>query len=203
MSSPYKESAKNSSPSANFITSGQFLADYVAELKAKEDSDGSESSSVFDVWERQPVGIEEFLYGKNYLDLSITLSSAQLEFVDTLSNIFSDTPVTEGVLMAGQGSGKDTCSIFVGLRIVYLLTCLKSPQKYFNMEQNSFIDAINVAPNADLAKNIYFQTLSNILRAAPLFDPDVPGSIEYTATQSLINFPKNVRLISGNSENES
>ena len=91
MSSPYKESAKNSSPSANFITSGQFLADYVAELKAKEDSDGSESSNVFDVWERQPVGIEEFLYGKKYLDLSITLSPAQLKFVDTLSNIFSET----------------------------------------------------------------------------------------------------------------
>jgi len=123
--------------------------------------------------------------------------------VDTLSNIFSKDPVTEGVLMAGQGSGKDTCSIFVGLRIVYLLNCLRSPQKYFNMERNSFIDAINVAPNADLARNIYFQTLINVLKNSPLFDADRANSISYSATQTLINFPKNIRLISGNSENES
>ena len=71
------------------------------------------------------------------------------------------------------------------------------------MEQNSFIDAINVAPNADLARNIYFQTLSNILKNAPLFNSISSKSISYSATQTLINFPKNIRLISGNSENES
>ena len=191
------------SPSANFTTSGQFLTDWIEELKAKEQSDSDGSTGVFDVWERQPVDIETFLYDEKHLNLSITLSPPQLEFVETLSNIFTENPITEGVLMAGQGSGKDTCSIFVGLRIIYLLNCLKSPQKYFNMEVNSFIDAINVAPNADLARNIYFQTLINILRSAPLFDPDVPGSIKYTATQQVVNFPKNVRLISGNSENES
>ena len=202
MLSPSRGSGKSSSPSVNFTTSGQFLTDYITELASK-DSDVDVAEDIFNVWERTPVDIKEFLYGKDYLDLSITLSPPQLKFVDTLSNIFADEKITEGVLMAGQGSGKDTCSIFVGLRIVYLLNCLKSPQKYFNMEQNSFIDAINVAPNADLARNIYFQTLSNVLKNSPLFNIDNPNRISYSATQTLINFPKNIRLISGNSENES
>ena len=43
------------------------------------------------------------------------------------------------------------------------------------MERNSFIDAINVAPNADLARNIYFQTLINVLKNSPLFNPENPN----------------------------
>ena len=202
MLSPSNGSGKSSSPSVNFTTSGQFLADYISELTSKDPNEDV-TEDTFGVWERSPVDIKEFLYGEDNLNLSIRLSPPQLKFVDTLSNIFSETPVTEGVLMAGQGSGKDTCSIFVGLRIVYLLNCLKSPQKYFNMERNSFIDAINVAPNADLARNIYFQTLINVLKNSPLFSADNPNRISYSATQTLINFPKNIRLISGNSENES
>ena len=183
----------------DFTTSGQWLIDALG--ISSDDSKDTKSDNT--VWDTTPVDIETFLYGEEYLNLSIRLSEPQLAFVDSLSNIFSDSPITEGVLMAGQGSGKDTCSIFVGLRIVYLLHCLRSPQKYFKMDKNSFIDAINVAPNADLAKNIYFQTLVNILKNAPLFETNRPNSIQYTATQTLINFPKNIRLISGNSENES
>ena len=199
MNSRSDVSEKNSSPLVDFTTSGQWLIDELG--ISSDDSKDTKPDNI--VWDTTPVDIETFLYGEEYLNLSIRLSEPQLAFVDSLSNIFSDSPITEGVLMAGQGSGKDTCSIFVGLRIVYLLHCLRSPQEYFKMDKNSFIDAINVAPNADLAKNIYFQTLVNILKNAPLFETNRPNSIQYTATQTLINFPKNIRLISGNSENES
>lgn len=156
------------------------------------------------VFNTTPVDIDSFLYGKEYLNLSITLSPPQLEFIETLSDIFTPNQYTEGVLMAGQGSGKDTCSIFIGLRIVYLLTCLASPQKYFGMDENGFIDFINIAQNADIARNIYFSTLSNLLRSAPLFnDVNSPSYISCKVTQHTILFPKNIRLISGNSENES
>ena len=107
MLSPSRGSGKSSSPSVNFTTSGQFLTDYITELASK-DSDVDVAEDIFNVWERTPVDIKEFLYGKDYLDLSITLSPPQLKFVDTLSNIFADEKITEGVLMAGQGSGKDT-----------------------------------------------------------------------------------------------
>jgi len=116
----------------DFTTSGQWLID-----KLTVSSGDSKELEVSDnIWDFTPVDIETFLYGDQYLNLSIRLSKPQLDFVDKLSNIFSESSITEGVLMAGQGSGKDTCSIFVGLRIVYLLHCLRSPQEYFKMEDS-------------------------------------------------------------------
>ena len=85
------------------------------------------------------------------------------------------------------------------IRIVYLLWCLNSPQDFFKMAKNSFIDLINVAPTSDIARNIYFATLTNIVKDSPLFR----NKIDANMTSSVINFPKNIRLISGNSENES
>ena len=156
------------------------------------------------IWENEPVDLETFLYGEYYLNLTMRLSEPQLDFVKNTSNIFDPPFFTESVLMAGQGSGKDTCSILIGLRIVYLLHCLKSPQIYFGMDSNGFIDSINIAQNADIARNIYFSTLSNILRSAPLFSPgNYPYYIPARITQQMVTFPKNIRLISGNSENES
>ena len=174
-------------------------------LKGTDSADSFKDSSYDedDIFETTPVDLETFLYSPAYLSLSLRLSKPQLEFVDSLSNIFSDTHYTEGVLMAGQGSGKDTCSILIGLRIMYLLQCLRSPQEYFGMDINSFIDSINVAQNADIARNIYFSTLSNILRSAPIFNEDGPNKIPVRITQQTVTFPKNIRLISGNSENES
>ena len=165
--------------------------------------DGTLEEFKYSTFEQNPVDVEKFLYGENHLNLNIRLSQPQLDLVDNLSNIFEKPLFTEGVLMAGQGSGKDTCSIFINLRIIYLLHCLRSPQRFFGMDSNSFIDSINVAPNADLAKNIYFMTLLNVLKDAPLFQPTTPFYIETKATANVVNFPKNIRLISGNSENES
>ena len=195
MQSPARESEKNSSPSADFTIAGQWLIDDIVDGQSTEE-DG--------IWDEKPVSIDEFLYGEKYLNLGITLSDPQVDLIDNLSDIFAERPMTEGVLMAGQGSGKDTCSIFIGLRIVYLLHCLKSPQTYLGMDTSGFIDTINVAPNADLARNIFFQTLTNVLRNSPLFTDEVaePGMIKYSSTQTVLNFPKNIRLISGNSENE-
>jgi len=179
-----------------FSTLGSLLSNAVqAESESAESSDS--------IFAQDPVDLETFLYDPSYLNLSIRLSVPQLEFVSSLSNIFEPPLHTEGVLQAGQGSGKDTCSIFINLRIIYLLQCLKSPQRYFSMDENSFIDSINVAPNADLAKNIYFMTLYNIVKNAPLFQEGSPYYIKNKMTANMVTFPKNVRLLSGNSENES
>jgi len=151
------------------------------------------------IFQEEPVDIETFLYSKEYLGLNISLSPAQLDFVDGMSRIYETPIFTEGVLQSGQGSGKDTCSVFINLRIVYLLWCLNSPQDFFKMASNSFIDLINVAPTSDIARNIYFATLTNIVKDSPLFQNKIDANI----TSTMINFPKNIRLISGNSENES
>ena len=82
--------------------------------------------------------------------------------------------------------------------MVYLLSCLTSPQKYFRIGEESFIDLINIAPNAESAKNIFFDTLNNYMWNAPLFNRLQPKD-----TRKIVTFPKNIRLVSGNSEDES
>ena len=101
-------------PSVKFSTLGSLLTDAVS---SESDSDESLDS----IFARDPVDLETFLYDPDYLNLSIRLSAPQIEFVSNLSNIFDPPLYTEGVLQAGQGSGKDTCSIFMNLRIIYLL----------------------------------------------------------------------------------
>jgi len=196
MKTPSGGSPPDSQKLGIFSTIGSALT---KDLDTRTDNSSSADPSFSQI----PVDLKTFLYGADYLNLSIRLSEPQLEFVSSLSNIFDPPLYTEGVLMAGQGSGKDTCSIFINLRIIYLLQCLQSPQRYFRMDENSFIDSINVAPNADLAKNIYFMTMANIVRNAPLFQKGSPFYIQHKMTANMVVFPKNVRLISGNSENES
>ena len=161
----FKGSESNSQPLVDFTILGSLLNDPSLAV-TEETADELESN---DIWNFTPVDLETFLYGEDYLNLSMRLSKPQLDFVYNTSNIFDPPFYTESVLMAGQGSGKDTCSILIGLRIVYLRHCLKSPQIYFGMDSNSFNDSINVAQNDDIARNIYFSTLSNILLSAPLF----------------------------------
>ena len=153
----------------------------------------------------EPVDIETFLYGKDYLNLSIRLSAPQLDFVDNCSRIFGDNIYTQGVLQCGQGSGKDTCSMFVCLRLIYLLSCLENPQKYFNVGDQSTIDVINVATTAPQAKNIFFDGVEGYMANSPLFTKlsSLGGNESINSTGTMIKFPKNIRLISGNSENES
>ena len=155
------------------------------------------------IFAEEPVDIETFLYSPDYLNLSIRLSKPQIDFVDNCSRIYGSPVYTEGVLQCGQGSGKDTCSVFLCLRLVYLLQCLKSPQRYFGMGDKSYIDIINIAPNALSAKNIFFDSLVSYMKESPWFQQLKNEGKEYKATTRLITFPKTIRLVSGNSDNES
>ena len=158
-----------------------------------------------------PVDIETFLYGDEYLNLrsndaDFTLSQPQLEFVDNCSRIFPEDGdiYNEGVLQVGQGAGKDTISMLTCLRLIYLLSCLESPQAYFKKGSGSSIDIINVAPTAASARNIFFSGLTNYMRESPLFLKLAKlGGSEISVSSTMIEFPKHIRLISGNSEHES
>ena len=153
-----------------------------------------------------PVDIETFLYGSDYMNLSMRLSQPQLEFVDNCSRIFpEDGPIyKEGVLQVGQGAGKDTCSMLVCLRLVYLLSCLESPQRHFGKGDSSSIDIINVAPTAQSARNIFFSGLTDYLEESPLFNNLMKMSGQkIDVSSTMIEFPKHIRMISGNSEHES
>ena len=90
------------------------------------------------------------------------------------------------------------------MRLIYLLSCLESPQSYFGKGFGSSIDIINVAPTASSARNIFFSGLIQYLENSPLFKKleEISGE-PINSNSTIIQFPKNIRLISGNSEHES
>lgn len=163
-------------------------------------------------FEERPVDLETFLYSKEFMNLP-KLSEVQEQIVELGSNIYfketwaelygdkkaqemSQKNKKELWYALGKGAGKDLLAEVTCCRIVYLLLCLKDPALYFGKPEGDNIDIVNVAKNAKQASNVYFAGLKTRIRHCPWFNG------KYKARASDIEFDKNVRVHSLNSENE-
>jgi hypothetical protein len=177
------------------------LSDFLGALREDED-----------IWEERPVALQVFLYHKDYMALP-SLSSIQEEIVELGSNILKpETWVElygeeEGLRIAnrnykelffllGKGSGKDFMSEVICARIAYLLLCLKNPAGYYGKPEGDSIDIVNVAKNAKQANNVFFAGFKTRIKYCKWFRG------KYKPRASDIEFDKNVRVHSLNSENE-
>jgi hypothetical protein len=172
-----------------------------------------------DDFEERPVGIEEFIYGHEYLNLTdfgknkIRLSEDQLTLVrkssqiykeETLVSLYGETQgiklfketCNEIIFQLGKGSGKDFTSTIAVAYIVYLLLCLKDPAAYYNKPSGDSIDILNIAVNAQQAQRVFFDNFAIRIERAPWF----VGKYEKRAGH--FAFDKNVNVYSGHSERE-
>jgi phage terminase large subunit-like protein len=164
-------------------------------------------------WEERPVTIEEFVTSEDYLKLpplshyqyQIIRAGTQIYRKETLIALygeeeglkrFSET-CFEVILQLGKGSGKDYCSTIIISYIVYLLLCLKDPAKYYGLPEDTTIDILNIAVNADQARNVYFVQLKKRIQRCEWFEDKIEN-----ITQNSIEFKKSVRVFSGHSERE-
>lgn len=165
-----------------------------------------------DEFEETPVGVEEFVYSKDYLHFP-RLSDAQLEIVKVGSQIYKEHTLKrlhgeregaklwrqnkkELILALGKGSGKDALSTIICAYVVYQLLCLKDPAEYYGKPSGDAIDIINVAINADQAANVFFKGFKTRVNKCPWF------AGKYKALTKSIVFDKGVTVYSGNSEGE-
>jgi hypothetical protein len=103
----------------------------------------------------------------------------------------------EIILQLGKGSGKDHTSTVACAYVVYKLLCLKDPARYFGKPSGDAIDIINVAVNAEQAKNVFFKGFKNKIEKSPWF------AGKYEAKVNSISFNKSITVYSGHSERES
>lgn len=94
-------------------------------------------------------------------------------------------------------SGKDYCSTVATAYVVYKLLCLKDPARYYGKPPRDAIDIINIAINAQQARNVFFKGLLIKIKASPWFRG------KYVAKMDSIEFDKNITVYSGHSERES
>jgi len=167
-----------------------------------------------DNFEEYPVDAKTFVEGEAYL-AQPPLSDIQYDIVEAMSQIYKlEDLITlmgeedgtkyykkytknEVILQLGKGSGKDFTSTVACSYIVYKLLCLKDPARYFGKPSGDAIDIINVAINAQQAKNVFFKGFKTKIEKSPWF------AGKYNPKAESIEFDKSITVYSGHSERES
>jgi hypothetical protein len=161
-----------------------------------------------------PVDAKTFVESADYLGQP-ELSSIQYEIVEAMSQIYRKEELqeifgsvvgsqyfdkytkNEIILQLGKGSGKDFVSTVACAYIVYKLLCLKDPARYYGKPSGDAIDIINVAINAQQAKNVFFKGFKTKIEKSPWF------AGKYNAKADSVEFDKSITVYSGHSERES
>jgi hypothetical protein len=165
-------------------------------------------------FEETPVDAKTFVESPDYLGQP-PLSDIQYDIVEAMSQIYRKEDLVdmmgeekgtryyekytknEIILQLGKGSGKDFTSTVACSYIVYKLLCLKDPAKYFGKPSGDAIDLINVAINAQQAKNVFFKGFKTKIEKSPWF------AGKFNAKADSIEFDKSITVYSGHSERES
>jgi len=165
-------------------------------------------------FEENPVDVKTFVESPDYLGQP-PLSQIQYDIVEAMSQIYrkeelydlygtekgdrhySKYTKNEIILQLGKGSGKDFVSTVACAYVVYKLLCLKDPARYFGKPSGDAIDIINVAINAEQAKNVFFKGFKTKIEKSPWF------AGKYEAKVNSIDFNKSITVYSGHSERES
>ncbi len=167
-----------------------------------------------DNFAERPVDAKTFVEGEAFLNQP-PLSQVQYDIVEAMSQIYKLDDLiellgdTEGrryyntytknevILQLGKGSGKDFTSTVACAYIVYKLLCLKDPARYFGKPSGDAIDIINVAINAQQAKNVFFKGFKTKIEKSPWF------AGKFYAKADSIEFDHSITVYSGHSERES
>jgi hypothetical protein len=165
-------------------------------------------------FEEMPVDAKTFVEGEAYLNQP-PLSDIQYDIVEAMSQIYREEDLVdilgpeeghryykkytknEVILQLGKGSGKDFTSTVACAYIVYKLLCLKDPARYFGKPAGDAIDIINVAINAQQAKNVFFKGFKTKIESSKWF------AGRYNSKAESIEFDKAITVYSGHSERES
>jgi hypothetical protein len=180
------------------------MADFNDFLEALKDSH----------FEEKPVDAKTFVEDEKFLGQP-GLSDIQYDIVEAMSQIYKKEDLldllgevegtryyekytkNEIILQLGKGSGKDFTSTVACCYIVYKLLCLKDPAKYFGKPSGDAIDLINVAINAQQAKNVFFKGFKSKIERSPWF------AGKFYAKADSVEFNKSITVYSGHSERES
>ena len=166
-----------------------------------------------DIFDEQPVSIEEFVTSKAYLGLP-PLSELQYTSIKAMTQIYKKETLeylfgvedgdkrwrqtcNEIILQLGKGSGKDYTSTIACSYIVYLLLCLKDPAAYYGKPPGDAIDILNIAINADQAKRVFFKGFKTRIDKSPWFQG------RYNPKADSVEFEKGITVHSGHSQRES
>jgi len=117
-----------------------------------------------------PVGPLEFLTSKRYLALEEELYPKVGEECEKMNS----GDYVEIVLTGAIGTAKTTLAIWTTAYQVYLLACLREPQKTFGIDRSSEILFVFQSLNATLAKQVNYDRFRSLIQTSPFFTDYFP-----------------------------
>lgn len=136
-------------------------------------------------YEQKPVSMEEFLFQDYYLGRSGRKVYPKL--VDDLFELF-DGKYYLAVFTGGIGYGKSFVATMALLRIIYLMTCMRSPQASYGLADGSVMTVTNMSVTLRLAQKVVFESVANILSESPYFKE----ACKFEMTMNEIRLPKSI-----------
>lgn len=142
----------------------------------------------------KPVTIDEFLENDHYMGK--VFNNGKLIYPywrDFLHNLFHNNPDNkfEVAITGAIGTGKTNTSAIALLYCLYRTMCLKDPQKFFGLTQNSPIVFACMNLSLDLVYKSLYSMIVEAIRMSPWFCErvDIRGKYEFS-----IEFPNNIQL---------
>jgi hypothetical protein len=195
------------------VLSGEAAGNLADKLRAKAGLAKSPASAVWDIFREEPPDLTTFITHEDYLN-NPPLSPVQYDALRHLEQVFFPETyelmeqawgeywrpvryVNFSWLEWGKGSGKDHICRLASARVVHLLMCLKSPQRYFGMPLQDEIQTLNVASSSAQAHRAFFRPLQNLVDNAKCFRGRA------RVTEFSIKFEGGVESVSGHSDSES
>ena len=146
-------------------------------------------------YEEIPVSIDEFLENDHYLGKVFDNGNSIYPYWRSrLREIFHDNHnhAFEIALTGAIGVGKSTVAAIAMMYQMYRVLCLRDPQKFYKLTNNSPIVFVVMNLTLDLAYGGLYAMIVSAIQSSPWFLErcDVRGRYSYT-----IAFPKNVELL--------
>ena len=136
----------------------------------------------------QPVGMREFVESPKYLNMKGQVFPVLL---DDLEELFDSKTYDEAILTGGIGWGKSTFAELALIRMIYETSCLRNPQKTFDLADGTNIAFVNVSINKEHSKKVVFHGIKTKLLNSHYFRNTFPYDAELSEE---MRFPNNISI---------
>jgi hypothetical protein len=172
---------------------GSLTAEEIETLKlmlAELNTDLQGQPTIIDVlnnaqYKNTPVDLETFVYDPHFL--GETCGNTYRVLFEDLKNVFSGG-YNEVIVSGSIGYGKSYFASIGICRILYELSCMKSPQKAFGLAADSKISAICLSVTEQLAIKVAFEYIAAKIKASEYFQQHFP----FKAMKKELVFPNNI-----------
>jgi hypothetical protein len=159
-------------------------------VHVEEELRGTPSTQLQDYaqYKWKPVGIEEFICSPRYLNKAAEIYPGVLAAAKELN----DGSYVEAIMTGGIGSGKTTLALYTNAYQLYLLSCMRSPHKQFNLDPSSEILLVFQSMTLNLAKGVDYQRFRHMIEGSPYFLRYYPFD---KSLHSRLVFPNRVEVV--------